>query len=147
MAIPNFLSKCVSVHKQGLPGGTSGKESVCLQCSRPGFNPWVGKIPWRRERLPTPVFWPGEFHGLYSPRGHKESNRTEWPSLSSYPQAWRPQADGNQKADDADSHFTSPPTNQKNIYDLITPSLTHYYKTSHYSLQQGTHSFGGTNLL
>ena len=24
------------------------------------FNPWVGKIPWRRERLPTPVFWPGE---------------------------------------------------------------------------------------
>ena len=24
-----------------------------------------GKIPWRRERLPTPVFWPGEFHGLY----------------------------------------------------------------------------------
>ena len=31
-----------------------------------GFHPWVGKIPWRRERLPTPVFWPGEFHGLYS---------------------------------------------------------------------------------
>ena len=28
---------------------------------------WVGKIPWRRERLPTPVFWPGEFIGLYSP--------------------------------------------------------------------------------
>ena len=25
---------------------------------------WVGKIPWGRERLPTPVFWPGEFHGL-----------------------------------------------------------------------------------
>jgi len=42
------------------------------QCSRPGFNPWVGKIPWRRERLPTPVFWPGEFHGLYSPWGCKE---------------------------------------------------------------------------
>ena len=33
---------------------------------------WVGKIPWRREGLPTPVFWPGEFHGLYSPWGHKE---------------------------------------------------------------------------
>ena len=40
---------------------------------RPGFNPSVGKIPWRRERLPTPVFWPGEFHGLYSPWCHKES--------------------------------------------------------------------------
>ena len=29
-----------------------------------GFDPWVGKIPWRRERLPTPVFWPGEFLGV-----------------------------------------------------------------------------------
>ena len=42
---------------------------------------WVGKIPWRRERLPTPVFWPGEFHGVYSPWGHKESDTTEHPSL------------------------------------------------------------------
>ena len=33
----------------------------------PGFDAWVGKIPWRREWLPTPVFWPGEFHVLYSP--------------------------------------------------------------------------------
>ena len=41
------------------------------------FNPWVGKIPWRREWLPTPVFWPGEFHELYSPRGHKQSDTTE----------------------------------------------------------------------
>ena len=38
---------------------------------------WVGKIPWRKERLPTPVFWPGEFHGLYSPWGHNESDMTE----------------------------------------------------------------------
>jgi len=35
------------------------------------------KIHWRRDRLPTPVFWPGEFHGLYSSRGHKESDMTE----------------------------------------------------------------------
>ena len=41
-----------------------------------GFNPWVGKIPWRRERLPPPVFWPGEFHELYSPWGLKESDTT-----------------------------------------------------------------------
>ena len=34
---------------------------ICLQCRRPWFNSWVGKIPWRREGLPTPVFWPGEF--------------------------------------------------------------------------------------
>ena len=38
------------------------------------FDPWVGKIPWRRERLPTPVFWHGD---LYSPWGCKESNTTE----------------------------------------------------------------------
>ena len=42
-----------------------------------GLVPQVGKIPWRRERLPTPAFWPGEFHGLYSPRGDKESDMTE----------------------------------------------------------------------
>ena len=38
----------------------------------------VGKIPWRRERLPTPVFWPGEIHGLYSPWGCKESDTAEF---------------------------------------------------------------------
>ena len=36
------------------------------------FDPWVGKIPWRREWLPTPVFWPGEFHELYNLWGQKE---------------------------------------------------------------------------
>ena len=39
-------------------------------------------MPWRREKLPTPVFWPGEFHRLYSPWGHKESDTTERLSLS-----------------------------------------------------------------
>ena len=43
---------------------------------------WVGKIPWRREWLPTPVFWPGEFLGPYSPWGRKELDMTEWLSLS-----------------------------------------------------------------
>ena len=56
---------------------------IHMQCGRPGFDPWVGKIPWRRERLPTPVFWPGEFHGLYSPWGCKELNRTELFSFDS----------------------------------------------------------------
>ena len=55
-----------------------GKESTCR---RPWFDPWIGKTPWIRERLPTPVFWPGEFHGLYSPWGHKESDMTEQLSL------------------------------------------------------------------
>ena len=60
----------------GFPGDSAGKESAC-NGGRPGFDPWVGKIPWRRERLPTPGFWPGEFQGLYSPWGHKELDMTE----------------------------------------------------------------------
>ena len=43
---------------------------------------WVRKIPWRRERLPTPVFWPGKFHALYSPWGCKELDTTKRLSLS-----------------------------------------------------------------
>ena len=38
---------------------------------------WVGNIPWRREQLPTPVFWLGEFHRLYSPWGLRESDTTK----------------------------------------------------------------------
>ena len=49
---------------------------IHLQCGRHRFNSWVGKIPWGRERLPTPVFWPGEFHRLYSPWGSKELDMT-----------------------------------------------------------------------
>ena len=62
-------------------GGSDGKK-ICLQCRRPGFDLWVGKIPQRREQLSTPVFWPGEFHGQrrlmgYSPWGLKELDTTE----------------------------------------------------------------------
>ena len=47
-----------------------------------GFDPWVRKIPWRREWQLTPVFLTGEFHGQrslvgYSPWGHKELDTTE----------------------------------------------------------------------
>ena len=46
------------------------------------FDPWVGKIPWRRKWQPPPVFLPGKSHGQrslvdYSPQGCKESNTTE----------------------------------------------------------------------
>ena len=57
-------------------------QRIHLQCGRPGFDPWVGKIPERRERLPTPVFNPGEFQGLYSPWGRKDSDTTEQLSLA-----------------------------------------------------------------
>ena len=39
--------------------GSAAKESARLQCWRPTFNSWVGKIPWRRESLPTPGFCSG----------------------------------------------------------------------------------------
>ena len=59
----------------------NGKESAFL-CRRPGFDPWVGKSPWRREWQPTPAFLPGESHRLrslvgYSPWGYKELDMTE----------------------------------------------------------------------
>ena len=68
--------------------GTGGKESAC-QCrrhKRHWFDPWVGKIPWRRARKPTPVFLPGESRGQsslagYSPQGRKESDMTEYACL------------------------------------------------------------------
>ena len=46
----------------GFPGGASGKEPTCKcrRFNRFGFDPWVGKIPWRRTWQPTPVFLPGE---------------------------------------------------------------------------------------
>ena len=50
---------------KAFPGSTSGEEPYC-QCrrsNRPRFDPWVGKIPWRREWQPTPGFLPGESHG------------------------------------------------------------------------------------
>ena len=60
---------------------------IRLHCRRPQFNPEVGKIPWRREQLPTPVFLPGDFYGQrslagYSPWGCKELDTTEQLSLS-----------------------------------------------------------------
>ena len=69
---------CISL---GFPGGASCKESTC-QCrrhKRGGFDPWVGKIPWRRAWQATPVFLPRESYGQrslasYSPWDRKESD-------------------------------------------------------------------------
>ena len=60
----------------GFLGVSDGKKKNCLQCRRPGFDLWVGRIPWRREWLLTPVFLPEEFlrqRSLagYNPSGHK----------------------------------------------------------------------------
>ena len=96
------------------PDGSDSKASVC-NVRQSGFNPWVGKIPWRRKWQPPPVLLPGEFHGQrglvsYRPWGHKESDTTEWlthththththvawgisvlwPQIESRPQQWKP---------------------------------------------------------
>ena len=60
---------------RGFTGGSDGKESTC--------NAGVRKIPWTRKWQPTPVFLPAESHQQrspadYSPRGHKEVDKTEW---------------------------------------------------------------------
>ena len=66
-------------------GGSEVKGSACNAGdlgSIPEFDPWVGKIPWRRKWQPTPIFLSGESHGRrnlvgYSPWGSKGSDTTE----------------------------------------------------------------------
>ena len=58
------------------------------------FDPWVGKIPWRRKWQPAPIFVPEKFHGQrsladYSPWGRKESDTTK--QLSTYTQGRLPE--------------------------------------------------------
>jgi len=62
------VKKNIYTYIKGLLGGSDGKQSDCNagDC----FNPWVRKIPWGREWQPTPVFLPGEFHGLRSLVGY-----------------------------------------------------------------------------
>ena len=64
----------------GFPGGSAGKESPAI------WETWVRSLGWEdpleKKRRPTPVFWPGEFHELYSPWGHKELDTIDRISLS-----------------------------------------------------------------
>ena len=70
----------ISHDTSSFPCVSTGKESAC-SAGDLGSIPGLGR-PWRRERLLTPVFWPGELHGLYSPWGGKELDTTECLSLS-----------------------------------------------------------------
>ena len=87
----------------GFPGGTRGKELTCQcrRCKRRGFNPWVGKIYWKRKWQPSPVFLPGESLGQrslvgYSPRGCKESDTTERLSMYAHHGRWDVRGRGSQ---------------------------------------------------
>ena len=87
--LQSFMSLCsllslLPALGQGFPGDARGKELAC-QCRRSKrhrFDPWAGKISWRRKWQPTPVFLPGKTHrerslAGYSPKGRKESDTTE----------------------------------------------------------------------
>ena len=71
----------------GFPGGSDGKKinKICLQCKRPQFNSWVGKIQWRKDRLPTPVFlgFPGSSAGKES--AHNSGDLGSIPGLGGSP--------------------------------------------------------------
>ena len=79
VAVILFLG--AAMNPEGFPGGSNSKESAC-NAGHLGLIPGWGKIPWRREWLPPPVFLPGQSHGQrslvsYIPCGHKESDTTE----------------------------------------------------------------------
>ena len=89
---------CIYTHKYipitciGLDWWLRG-QSVCLQCRRPGFDPWVRKIPWRRKWQSTPVLLPGKSHGQrslvdYRPWDRKESDH-DWANSLSLSHAYR----------------------------------------------------------
>ena len=75
--LPNHIAnKGWSQHLDlGLPDSRASllaqRLRIRLQCGRPGFDAWVGKIPCRRERQLTPLFWPRDFHGPWSLVGHR----------------------------------------------------------------------------
>ena len=69
----------IQYHATGPPWWIS-QWRIHLQCRKPNFDPWVGKIPWRRKWQPTPGLLPGKIHGHrslkgYSPSGHKRQTR------------------------------------------------------------------------
>ena len=89
-ALPRDLSSFSETFNS--KGGTNGKESAChcRSWKRGRFDPWGGKIPWKRAWKPTAVFWPGELSGqrslvCYSPSGCGESMQLSraWHTLPS----------------------------------------------------------------
>ena len=58
--------KTYDIHRASL---VAQQLRICLQYRKPGFNPQVGKMPWRRDWQPIPVFLPGDFHGQRSLAG------------------------------------------------------------------------------
>ena len=84
MGSQSRTSLSLSFSSKGFPSVARGEDPTCQcrRCWRGSFDPWVGKIPWRRAWQPPAGFLPGECHGQrnlvgYSPWGHKELDMTE----------------------------------------------------------------------
>ena len=75
----NTQEKCM-----GFPCGSAGKESTCSAGDLGLIPGW--EEPWGRERLPTPVLWPGEFHGLYS---QSMVSQRVWQSWATFTFTWK----------------------------------------------------------
>ena len=69
---------CSHEIKRHLLLGVAQRINICLHCGRPGFNPGVGKISWRRKWQPTPIFLPGKSHGWRSLVGSSPWGCKEW---------------------------------------------------------------------
>ena len=67
---PTRTQKYRGFRELGFPGGSVGKESAC-NAKDLGLIPVLGRSPGEGKVLPTPEFWHGEFHGLYSPQGRR----------------------------------------------------------------------------
>ena len=74
----------IGIGTTGFPGGAVVKNppAKCRRCKKPGFDPWVGKIPCSRKWQSTPVLLPGKSHrqrslATYSLWSHKESDTTK----------------------------------------------------------------------
>ena len=80
MVYPGWMDSMIVKERYcvlGFPGGSDGKESA-YNVGDPWFDPYVGKIPWRREWQPTPVFLPGESHGQRSLVGYSAWHQKDW---------------------------------------------------------------------
>ena len=122
----------------GFPGGASGKEPTCQvrRHKRCGFDPWVGKIPWKRKWQPTPVFlpgitWteePGELQSIGSQRVRHDwatKHNTAQPSAKSWAALWRGLR-GKELKSPAKSHVSllgSRSPAQPNLNWMIVPAV------------------------
>ena len=106
------------------------------QCRRPGFDPWVKKIPWQREWQPTPAFLPGEFHERKSPAGYSpwDSSQTwlsNWPCIqAAFMYIWAKTKSACRLITENGTNTTSmmwPRQNQALIHISLHQSISLYY--------------------